>query len=38
MTILYQDRFARTSDGWRLARLALVIVSTHTYEAQETDS
>ena len=35
MTIRYRDRFARTSDGWKLARRALTVVSTHTYEAQE---
>lgn len=38
MTIRYQDRFARTADGWRLARRALVVVGTHTYEAQESAS
>lgn len=36
MTIRYQDRFARTSDGWKLARRSLTVVGTHTYEAQET--
>lgn len=36
MTIRYLDRFARTSDGWRLARRELVVVGTHTHEAQET--
>lgn len=38
MTIRYQDRFARTADGWRLSRRELVIVGTHTYEAQEKPS
>lgn len=38
MTIRYRDRFARTSDGWRLSRRELVVVGTHTYEAQETAS
>lgn len=36
MTIRYLDRFARTSNGWRLARRELVVLGTHTYEAQET--
>ncbi|PWK73952.1 nuclear transport factor 2 family protein [Aminobacter sp. AP02] len=36
MTIRYQDRFARTSTGWKLSRRALTVVGTHTYEAQET--
>lgn len=36
MTIRYQDRFARTADGWRLAQRELAVVATHTYEAQET--
>lgn len=38
MTIRYRDSFARTSDGWRLSRRELVVVGTHTYEAQETAS
>lgn len=38
MTIRYQDRFVRTPDGWRLARRELVVVGTHTYEAQDTAS
>lgn len=36
MTIRYLDRFARTSDGWKLAHRALTVVGTNTYEAQET--
>ena len=36
MTIRYLDRFARTSNGWRLARRELVVLGTHTCEAQET--
>lgn len=36
MTIRYLDRFARTGDGWKLARRELAVVATHTYEVQET--